>query len=74
MKFVVLGGSHASRIAFSLDDMDLDVVDLSTPGWHLSEAGVHKLAAQLEAVLNEETENKLAVIYHLFDNSIYYGI
>jgi hypothetical protein len=74
MKFIVLGGSHASRLAASLDDMDLDVVDLSTPCWSLSEASVHKLAAQLETVVNEDTEHKLVVIYHLFDNGIFYGV
>jgi hypothetical protein len=73
MKIVVLGGSHASRLASSLDDMDLDVRDLSTPGWSLSEASVHKLAAQMEAVINKESDHKFVIIYHLFDNSIFNG-
>jgi hypothetical protein len=73
IKIIVLSGSHASRLAASLDHMDLDVVDLSTPCWSLSEASVHKLAAQLETVVTEDTEHNFVVIYHLFENSIFYG-
>jgi hypothetical protein len=74
LKLIVVGGSHASRLAAAMDNMKLDVVDLSTPGWNLTEAAVGKLTASLESVVNEDSEHKMVVIYHLFDDNIFYGL
>jgi hypothetical protein len=74
LKLIVVGGSHASHLAAGMDDMKLDMVDLSTPSWSLTEAKVEKLAATLEGVVNEETEHKMVIVYHLFDNNIFYGL
>jgi hypothetical protein len=65
---------HASRLAAAMDDMKLDVVDLSTPGWTVTEAKAEKLAATLEGVVNEDSEHKMVIVYHLFDNNIFYGL
>jgi hypothetical protein len=69
-----VGGSHASRLAVGMDDMKLDVVDLSTPGWTLMEAKAKKLATTVEGVVNEDSEHKIVIVYQLFDNNIFYGL
>jgi hypothetical protein len=73
LQVIVVGGSHAGRMASCMDDMKLDVVDLTTPGWTVSEASAEKLTTSLEKVMQEECDIKKVVIYHLFDNSIFYS-
>jgi hypothetical protein len=50
-QLIVMGGSHASRLAGCLYDMELPVVDLSTPGWRITTAAVDSLCFQLQKVL-----------------------
>jgi hypothetical protein len=72
-RFIIVGGSHAGRLADCLDDLKLDVVDLSVPGWTLTEAKAERMAVQLHDVLNEGNTKKQVVIFQLFDNDIFRG-
>jgi hypothetical protein len=72
-KIIVMGASHAGRIADVLDSMDLEVVDLTTPGWKITEQNVEKLSAQLQEVLAEDPERETILIYQLFDKSVYFN-
>jgi hypothetical protein len=72
-QLIIMGGSHASRIAGCLYDKELPVVDLSTPGWKISAAAVDSLSIQLQKVLKEEAAMENILVFHLFDNSVYFG-
>jgi hypothetical protein len=72
-RFVVVCASHAGRIADCIDNQDVEVVDLSVPGWTVTEKNVAKMTAELEKVLNEKTDLISLVIYQIFDNSIYFA-
>jgi hypothetical protein len=71
LRLIVIGGSHASRTVAALENLEVEVVDLTTPGWTITEHNVEKLVPQLENVLAEETNLKDVVVYHMFDNSIF---
>jgi hypothetical protein len=73
-RFVLVGASHASRLASALKDLGAEVADLSVPGWRLSEANVEDSAALLREVLEEEWEGDTIVLFQLFDNTSYYAI
>jgi hypothetical protein len=70
-RFVLVGASHTARLACAFEDMDLNVVDLSVPGWRATSASVTSMCTQLSKVLNEDFDGETIVIYQLFDNSCY---
>jgi hypothetical protein len=72
-RFIVIGGSHAARIDGALDDLDLEVADLSSPGWTVTEANVQCATALLLEELKQNKQMKTIIIYQLLDNSSYFG-
>jgi hypothetical protein len=73
-RFVVCGASHANRLANALDDLELQVKDISCPGCTVTEANVKKMSAQLQEVLAEEWDGPTYIIYYLFDNSVFMAV
>jgi hypothetical protein len=73
-RFVVIGASHASRLASALRETGAEVADLAVPGWKISGENVEAMSALLREVLEEEWTGETIVIYQLFDNSSYFGI
>jgi hypothetical protein len=73
-RFIVIGASHASRLASALRETGAEVSDLAVPGWKLSSESVEAASALLREVLEEEWTGETVVIYQLFDNSSYFGI
>jgi hypothetical protein len=67
-RFVLVGASHASRLACAMEDMNVNVVDLSSPGWRVSPAAVNTQCEQLARVLKEKFDGETIIIYQLFDN------
>jgi hypothetical protein len=39
-RLIMVGGSHAARIASALDNLGLEIADLSSPGWTVTDANV----------------------------------
>jgi hypothetical protein len=73
-RVIVIGGSHAGRLADCLDDMGLEVIDLSVPGWTVTEKNVEKAVADLEKELSTSSDLDTVIIYQLFDNSVYFEV
>jgi hypothetical protein len=74
IKFVLVGASHASRLANALREAGAEVADLSEPGWRLNAENVESMCILLKEVLEEPWEGETVVIYQLFDNLTYVGI
>jgi hypothetical protein len=72
-RFIIIGGSHAARLAECLDNVGLHVADLSIPGWTVTDANVDSMLALLEKVLAEKSDKNSVIIYQLFDNDSYFG-
>jgi hypothetical protein len=70
-RFIIVGASHASRLACALEDMGATVIDLSVPGWRAENDTVSQMMAELGAVLDEEYSGETFIVYHLYDNSCY---
>jgi hypothetical protein len=73
-RFVVIGASHACRLASALRETGAEVADLAVPGWKISSESVEAMCVLLKEVLEEEWTGETIVIYQLFDNSSYFGI
>jgi hypothetical protein len=73
-RFIIIGASHASRLANALEDLELCVVDLSSPGWKLNSDSASNTAGQLEEILAEDNELQNVIVYLMFDNKSYIGI
>jgi hypothetical protein len=71
LRYIIIGASHAGRIADCLEENGCCIVDLSIPGWTITEGNVEKMTAELAAVLAEEHEGDTVVLYNIFDNSCY---
>jgi hypothetical protein len=74
LRYIIIGGSHASRLADCMDDQDIKVVDLTMPGWLITEKSIDKAVTDLVKVLEEDTELETVIIYHLFDNNVYFSV
>jgi hypothetical protein len=70
-RFILVGASHLSRLAYALEDQEGTVVDLSVPGWRATPDVVENMVTQLKSVLHEEYNGETVIIYQLFDNSCY---
>jgi hypothetical protein len=73
-RIILVGASHASRLAGALCETGAKVADLSVPGWKINNENVESSIALLREVLEEEWEGETVVMYELFDNSCYYAI
>jgi hypothetical protein len=74
LRYIVIGASHAGRIADCLEENGCCVVDLSVPGWTIAEANVEKMTAELVSVLAEQFDGDTVVVYNIFDNSCYLSL
>jgi hypothetical protein len=73
-RYVVCGTSHSVQLANALDDLEVNVVDISCPGWKISADSVEEMRQQLVNVLKEHRDGTTVIIYQLFDNSWYMAI
>jgi hypothetical protein len=60
LRYIIIGGSHASRLADCMDNLDIKVVDLTTPGWLITEKSIDKAVADLMKVLDETPSLRLS--------------
>jgi hypothetical protein len=69
---ILVGGSHAARMAAAAEALEYAVIDLSRPGLRITEESV----AELEAELREAVDNcggNAVIIFHLYDNNVYFS-
>jgi hypothetical protein len=74
LRFIIIGASHASRLASALREMGAEVADLAVPGWRISAENVEASIGLLKEVLEEEWNGETIIVYQLFDNSAFFGI
>jgi hypothetical protein len=75
-RYILVGASHAGRLAEALDRQKYHVVDLSEPGWRASDFNVESICRSLRDCLAEaenRAEGKDVAILQLFDNCCYYS-
>jgi hypothetical protein len=70
-RFVIIGASHATRLASAMEDAGALVVDIFVPGWRISAEAVEAMIGELSAILDEEYTGDTYIIYQLFDNNTY---
>jgi hypothetical protein len=70
-KLIVIGMSHASRLAAALELQGHTVTDLSQPGWKPDPASILELSEKIKSCLEEEPEGEVTLIYHMYDNFVY---
>jgi hypothetical protein len=67
-----VGGSHAARLAAAADNAGLYVMNLAKPGFRVTEQAVENAAILLEDELSR-CSNRVVVIFHLYDNYVYFA-
>jgi hypothetical protein len=74
-RYILIGGSHAGRLADALDRQGHHVVDLSEPGWRASEYNAQLVSESLRECLaeNRGPDGQDYVVLQLFDNSCYFS-
>jgi hypothetical protein len=73
-KLIIIGASHAGRLANALREAGMEVADLSELGWKITADSVAAMSALLKEVLEEDWDSEIVIVYQLFDNSSYIGI
>jgi hypothetical protein len=71
LRLVFVGGSHASRLAQAAQDLGIDTVNLSVPGFRVTGQSVNSVFPKLEEALNVG-DKRCVVIYHLYDNNVFF--
>ena len=69
-KLIVVGMSHASRLAAALELQGHTVTDLSQPGWKPDPPSILALAEKIKTCV-EEMEGETTIVYHMYDNFVY---
>ena len=70
---VLAGSSHAGRLAEAMMSTHLRVVDVSMPGFRVSENSVDSLVTDLEEAMIGLDDASTAVLLQPFDNSIFFS-
>ena len=69
--FIVVGGSHASRLVSALLRLGESVTCLAKPTWRLTDENVSESAKALADAVKGNSE--AVVLFHLFDSCIYFS-
>ncbi len=74
IRIVVVGGSHASRLASELSDREeVELIDLSEPGWRVTDSTLDSMKTELLNALSQDVPHPTLVVYHIFDNNVFLG-
>jgi hypothetical protein len=73
IKLIFVGGSHASRMAAAAVRRGLHVANLAVPGMRISEASVEEASGRLKDELSKRDGMKPIVIYHIYDNNVFFA-
>jgi hypothetical protein len=65
--------SHSSRLAGPLADAYLKVVDVSVPGFRISESSVEQMVEDPTSAIADLDDSRTVVLIQSFDNSIFYS-
>jgi hypothetical protein len=68
---VLVGASHLRNLARFLDSPELQVFDLTTPGWKITDSNVKEKTAEIVNLSKEIDLENATVILQLYDNSVF---
>jgi hypothetical protein len=54
--YIIVGASHAGRLASALKDTSAEVADLLVPGWRVTDTAIESSTALLRETLEEKWE------------------
>jgi hypothetical protein len=70
-RVILVGASHLQRPSEHLDCEKWRIVDLTRPGWRITDQSVRDLATDVEdAMMDADMDNSIMVV-HLLDNNVY---
>jgi hypothetical protein len=70
-RVILVGASHLQRLSEHLDCEKWRIVDLTRPGWRITDQSVRDLATDVEdAMMDAEMDNSI-MVFHLLDNNVY---
>ena len=69
--YIVIGSSHAHRLASALKELGESVQSLASPSWRLNEENVAETATALAGAVKNNPH--ATVIMQLYDSSIYFS-
>jgi len=72
LNILVVGASHASRLAVQLDLLGHNVTQITHPGWRATRDKVNKMTEEVMTAASELSADTL-VIFWLYDNSLYFA-
>jgi hypothetical protein len=70
---IFVGGSHAARMAAAAESLGISHRDLSKPGLRITEAAMSDMAAELKEAVENSSQQRTIVIFHLYDNNVYFA-
>jgi hypothetical protein len=71
-EIILIGSSHLSRVAEHLE-ADWEVINLTRPGWKISESAVSSLAKDIQEIMAGLNSDTATAVLQLYDNSVYKG-
>jgi hypothetical protein len=73
-RFILVGGSHAARLAAAADNLGLDIKNLSIPGFRIYPDSIENAAILLQEAVAEEADKHVIVIFQIFDNNTFFSV
>ncbi len=70
-RVVMVGGSHSSRLIDEIDETCLEVMDITVPGWRVTESNVDEKAKELAEIVSTTDQTRTTIVYQLYDNTSY---
>jgi len=70
---VLVGSSHASRVADFLTGKNVDVRDLTSRGWSLTHESALEMADDLKSAISDCNSETTVVLLQLYDKSVHLG-
>ena len=72
-RYIVVGASHATRLANALADAGEKVVNLASPGWKLTDESIDSTASLIRGEVEKVWGGDTIVVYQLYDSSVYFS-
>jgi len=72
-RYIVVGASHATRLANALADAVEKVMNLASPGWKLTDESIDSTASLIRGEVEKVWGGDTIVVYQLYDSSVYFS-